>query len=46
MEVLEAILNRIDRVDDWTYKLFVWVRGAIIALLVLGALSILSVASI
>ena len=38
LEILEAILTRVDRIDDWTYKMFMWVRGAIIAFIALGVL--------
>ena len=44
LEVLEAILNRVDRIDDWTLKLLVWVRGYIIATIVIIALAVLTLA--
>ena len=38
LEILEAVLARVDRIDDWTYKMFMWVRGAIIGVSALGVL--------
>ena len=40
--LLEEILDRVDRVDDWTYKLFIWVRAATITLMALAGLAIVN----
>ncbi len=41
-DILEEIFDRLDRIDDWTYKQFVWVRAAIIGLMVFAALVVLA----